>query len=113
MVSGAGIDGYFHRTKLEQLIDPHIAFGIPANIPSEMANFSWTGTLRPHYPLSDKREVPSKIQRPDYADQRGSSLFPPILDITARTQLPPTLSSCIQRWENLGVNGWRGAPSRF
>lgn len=31
-------------------------------------NFSFTGSLRPMYPLSQKREVPECIMRPDYAD---------------------------------------------
>lgn len=29
--------------------------------------FSYTGTLRPVYPLSPKRQVPATIQHPDYA----------------------------------------------
>jgi len=31
-------------------------------------NFAFTGSLRPHYPLSSKRMVPDHIPRPDYAD---------------------------------------------
>ncbi|KAH9951332.1 methionine aminopeptidase [Amylocystis lapponica] len=31
-------------------------------------NFKFTGTLRPVYPLSPKREVPAHITRPDYAE---------------------------------------------
>ncbi|KAJ9103114.1 hypothetical protein QFC21_002536 [Naganishia friedmannii] len=47
-----------------------VAKGIPLN----MNNYKWTGTLRPKYPLSAKREVPSHIPRPDYADHpRGES----------------------------------------
>lgn len=30
--------------------------------------FKFTGTLRPVYPLSPKREVPPHIPRPDYAE---------------------------------------------
>jgi len=30
--------------------------------------FMFTGSLRPSYPLSEKRHVPDHIQRPDYAD---------------------------------------------
>ena len=30
--------------------------------------FKFTGTLRPVYPLSPKREVPAHIPRPDYAE---------------------------------------------
>ncbi|PSR74917.1 hypothetical protein PHLCEN_2v9451 [Hermanssonia centrifuga] len=30
--------------------------------------FKFTGTLRPRYPLSEKRVVPDHIQRPDYAE---------------------------------------------
>ncbi|TRY60508.1 hypothetical protein DNTS_001479 [Danionella cerebrum] len=30
--------------------------------------YRYTGKLRPHYPLTTKRIVPSNIQRPDYAD---------------------------------------------
>lgn len=37
-------------------------------------NFVYSGKLRP-YPLSDKREVPTSIRRPDYADHpNGKSL---------------------------------------
>ncbi|KAI0082694.1 methionine aminopeptidase [Panus rudis PR-1116 ss-1] len=31
-------------------------------------NFRFTGSLRPRYPLSPKREVPAHIKRPDYAE---------------------------------------------
>jgi methionyl aminopeptidase len=31
-------------------------------------NYPYTGTLRPVYPLSKKRQVPSTIARPDYAE---------------------------------------------
>lgn len=37
-----------------------------------MAGYKWTGTLRPKYPLSAKRQVPAHIPRPDYADDRES-----------------------------------------
>ncbi|KAH8117393.1 methionine aminopeptidase [Phellopilus nigrolimitatus] len=37
-------------------------------------NYGFSGSLRPMYPLSPKRVVPSHIQRPDYADDaRGFS----------------------------------------
>lgn len=39
-------------------------------IPVSMKGYKWTGPLRPKYPLSRKREVPSHIPRPDYADHR-------------------------------------------
>ncbi|EIW85213.1 methionine aminopeptidase [Coniophora puteana RWD-64-598 SS2] len=32
------------------------------------ANFRYTGSMRPVYPLSPKREIPSHINRPDYAN---------------------------------------------
>lgn len=32
-------------------------------------DFSFTGSLRPVYPLSPRREVPSKIRLPDYAEK--------------------------------------------
>jgi methionyl aminopeptidase len=35
-----------------------------------MRSGPFTGPLRPHYPLSPKREVPAHIKRPDYADHR-------------------------------------------
>lgn len=35
-----------------------------------MRNYAFTGTLRPVYPLSERRVVPSHIPRPDYADHR-------------------------------------------
>jgi methionyl aminopeptidase len=41
-------------------------------IPLSMAGYKWTGTLRPKYPLSAKRQVPAHIPRPDYADDRES-----------------------------------------
>ncbi|KAJ9094213.1 hypothetical protein QFC20_006946 [Naganishia adeliensis] len=45
-------------------------------IPLSMAGYKWTGTLRPKYPLSAKREVPAHIPRPDYADHpRGESML--------------------------------------
>jgi len=31
-------------------------------------NYNFTGTLRPVYPLSPKREVPAHIEVPDYAE---------------------------------------------
>lgn len=37
-----------------------------------MRNYPFTGTMRPVYPLSAKRAVPAHIQKPDYADDRGS-----------------------------------------
>lgn len=45
-------------------------------IPLGMAGYKWTGTLRPKYPLSAKREVPAHIPRPDYADHRERLLLP-------------------------------------
>jgi methionyl aminopeptidase len=41
-----------------------------------MRNYKFTGPLRPHYPLSAKREVPAHIKRPDYADDRESLALP-------------------------------------
>lgn len=34
-------------------------------------DFSYTGSMRPVYPLGPKREVPAHIPRPDYADHRA------------------------------------------
>lgn len=41
-----------------------------SKIPAHMQGFKWTGSLRPCYPLSAKRDVPDGIGRPDYADHR-------------------------------------------
>lgn len=41
-----------------------------ATIPPQMRDYKFTGPLRPVYPLSEKREVPAHIPRPDYADHR-------------------------------------------
>jgi hypothetical protein len=38
-----------------------------------MKSYHFTGTMRPHYPLSPKREIPAHIVKPDYADHRESS----------------------------------------
>eukprot|EP00066_Takifugu_rubripes_P010641 XP_003978621.1 PREDICTED: methionine aminopeptidase 1-like [Takifugu rubripes] len=38
--------------------------------------YRYTGRLRPHYPLTPMRPVPSDIQRPDYADHpRGTRVI--------------------------------------
>lgn len=42
-----------------------------STIPANMRNYAYTGTLRPVYPLSEKRVVPANIVRPDYADDRA------------------------------------------
>ena len=47
-----------------------LILSVANGIPLSMAGFKWTGTLRPKYPLSAKREVPAHIPRPDYADDR-------------------------------------------
>ncbi|WOO85518.1 Methionine aminopeptidase 1 [Vanrija pseudolonga] len=39
-----------------------------STLPASMRGYQFTGTLRPVYPLSAKREVPAHIERPDYAD---------------------------------------------
>jgi hypothetical protein len=40
------------------------------------SSFSYTGAIRPRYPLSPKREVPEHIPRPEYADDpQGGLLF--------------------------------------
>ncbi|RSH79262.1 Methionine aminopeptidase 1 [Apiotrichum porosum] len=45
-----------------------------STIPANMRNYAFTGTLRPVYPLSERRVVPSHIPRPDYADHpQGAS----------------------------------------
>lgn len=31
-------------------------------------NYAFTGSVRPMYPLSDRRKVPDHIPRPDYAE---------------------------------------------
>lgn len=41
-----------------------------STIPPTMRDYKFTGTLRPVYPLSKKRDVPASIPRPDYADRR-------------------------------------------
>jgi methionyl aminopeptidase len=33
-----------------------------------MRDYKFTGTMRPVYPLSEKRTVPDHIEKPDYAD---------------------------------------------
>lgn len=43
---------------------------VDEGIPPQMRDYKFTGTLRPAYPLSEKREVPAHIPRPDYADHR-------------------------------------------
>jgi len=37
-------------------------------MPSNMRDYKFTGTMRPVYPLSEKRAVPDHIEKPDYAD---------------------------------------------
>ena len=39
------------------------------------ANFNYTGSLRPKYPLSPKRVVPDHIKRPDYAEDGAVKKF--------------------------------------
>jgi methionyl aminopeptidase len=35
-----------------------------------MRDYKFTGTMRPVYPLSEKRAIPDHIVKPDYADHR-------------------------------------------
>lgn len=44
-----------------------------STLPASMRNYPFTGTMRPVYPLSPKRDVPKHIKKPDYADDRESS----------------------------------------
>jgi methionyl aminopeptidase len=37
-----------------------------------MRDYKFTGTMRPVYPLSEKRAIPDHIVKPDYADHRMS-----------------------------------------
>jgi len=57
-------------------------------------SFSFTGTLRPRYPLSPTREVPAHIKRPDYAEDgnptsesRKAGQPPEILDKEAQEKM--------------------------
>ncbi|KAJ8594327.1 methionine aminopeptidase [Rhizopogon salebrosus TDB-379] len=53
-------------------------------------NYNYTGTLRPVYPLSPKREVPAHIPRPDYAlDEQGV----PMTEIKRAGQPPRILNA--------------------
>jgi len=38
-------------------------------------NYPFTGTLRPVYPLSPKREIPAHIEVPDYAESGILNFF--------------------------------------
>ncbi|PPQ78084.1 hypothetical protein CVT25_015618 [Psilocybe cyanescens] len=49
-------------------------------------NYAFTGTLRPVYPLSPKRQVPAHIPRPDYVEADGK----PLSEI-ARSGQPPRI----------------------
>jgi methionyl aminopeptidase len=37
-------------------------------MPANMRDYKFTGTMRPVYPLSEKRTIPDHIEKPDYAD---------------------------------------------
>lgn len=37
-------------------------------MPANMRDYKFTGTMRPVYPLSEKRSIPDHIEKPDYAD---------------------------------------------
>ncbi|KAG1831796.1 methionine aminopeptidase [Suillus variegatus] len=54
------------------------------------ANFDFTGTLRPVYPLSPKREVPEHIPRPDYATHEDGV---PTTELKRAGQPPRLLNS--------------------
>lgn len=41
-------------------------------MPANMRDYKFTGTMRPVYPLSEKRAIPDHIEKPDYADHRMS-----------------------------------------
>ena len=59
-------------TLLQTLRD---AFGSPTPLPTDpvtgthnpFPDFQYTGSLRPHYPLTPTRKLPESIARPDYA----------------------------------------------
>lgn len=50
--------------------DPAVVLKPGQHIPN--AKYAYTGSVRPIYPLSDKRTVPAHIPRPDYVDDRES-----------------------------------------
>lgn len=37
-------------------------------MPANMRDYKFTGTMRPVYPLTEKRTIPDHIEKPDYAD---------------------------------------------
>ena len=49
-------------------------------------NYVYSGTLRPLYPLSPKRQVPVHIPRPDYAE-RDDGEPAPIVELLQQTRL--------------------------
>lgn len=65
-----------HKTGKNNLLQTLKDFTSPIPLPTDpvtgtfdpFPSFQYTGTLRPTYPLSPKRIVPSHIKRPDYAE---------------------------------------------
>lgn len=54
-------------------------------------NYTYSGTLRPVYPLSPKRQVPDHIPRPDYAERDDGEPTPiiefPSMNVSRRSHL--------------------------
>ncbi|KAJ8515856.1 hypothetical protein ONZ45_g6788 [Pleurotus djamor] len=78
--------------KVHKLIHDIVQKGAAGQAPDGTYNpfpdFSYTGTVRPVYPLSARRTLPTHIQRPDYAET-GT----PHSEIKARGQPPRILSA--------------------
>ena len=51
-------------------------------------NYSFTGLVRPVYPLSPKRIVPDHIPRPDYAEDGSPAIILPRLTSRLNTHFP-------------------------
>ncbi|WVO14025.1 methionine aminopeptidase, type I [Cryptococcus depauperatus] len=55
------------------------------HIPEHMRSFRYTGSIRPHYPLSPTRAIPSHIEKPDYADHpQGFSMCESVKERSAK-----------------------------
>ncbi|KXN82088.1 Methionine aminopeptidase 1 [Leucoagaricus sp. SymC.cos] len=53
---------------IHDLVKPGVLPMNPKDTYVPWGTFNYTGTLRPLYPLSERREVPAHIPRPDYAE---------------------------------------------
>ncbi|KAJ8495024.1 hypothetical protein ONZ45_g13042 [Pleurotus djamor] len=76
--------GWVRKDFLRLNVDSDYQYGTYNPFP----DFSYTGTVRPVYPLSARRTLPTHIQRPDYAET-GT----PHSEIKARGQPPRILSA--------------------